>query len=421
MKILIKGGRVIDPSQGLDAKKDLLIEKGVVLDLVPPGESVKAKVIDASGKWVVPGLVDMHVHLREPGEEYKETIATGCAAAAAGGITALACMPNTKNPNDNASVTDYILEKAEEAKKARVYPVGALSRGRQGAELAEIGELAEHGCVAVTDDGSPVMNSGLMRRALEYCKGVGIPVLDHPEDPQLSAGGCMHEGEVSTDLGLPGMPSAAEEIMVARDIILSELTGSPIHLQHLSTGGSVRLVKLAKERGLRVTAETCPHYIALTHEAVRGYDTSFKMNPPLRTEEDRQALIQGLADGTIDAVASDHAPHSAVEKDLEFDRAENGVAGLETLLPISLSLVHDEVITPYRWVELVSTNPARILAIPAGTLVQGAAADVTVIDPKAQWTVDRDKFKSKGRYTPFHGWKVKGRAAAVLVRGRPVK
>jgi len=421
MKILIKGGRVIDPSQGLDAKKDLLIEKGVVLDLVPPGESVKAKVIDASGKWVVPGLVDMHVHLREPGEEYKETIATGCAAAAAGGITALACMPNTKNPNDNASVTDYILEKAEEAKKARVYPVGALSRGRKGAELAEIGELAEHGCVAVTDDGSPVMNSGLMRRALEYCKGVGIPVLDHPEDPQLSAGGCMHEGEVSTDLGLPGMPSAAEEIMVARDIILSELTGSPIHLQHLSTGGSVRLVKLAKERGLRVTAETCPHYIALTHEAVRGYDTSFKMNPPLRTEEDRQALIQGLADGTIDAVASDHAPHSAVEKDLEFDRAENGVAGLETLLPISLSLVHDEVITPYRWVELVSTNPARILAIPAGTLVQGAAADVTVIDPKAQWTVDRDKFKSKGRYTPFHGWKVKGRAAAVLVRGRPVK
>ncbi len=419
MRLLIKGGRVIDPASKLDAKKDLLIEKGRIVELLSPGAKAgDAKVIDASGKWVAPGLIDMHVHLREPGEEYKETVATGASAAVAGGITAVAAMPNTKPTNDTGSVTDYVLEMAARARKARVYPVGAISRGRAGEGLSEMGELVGHGCVAVTDDGRPVMSSMLMRRALEYCMGVGVPVLDHPEDLDLSAGGCMHEGEVSTDLGLPGIPAAAEETMVARDIVLAELTGWRLHLQHVSTQGSVRMIREAKARGVNVTAETCPHYFTLTHEHVRGFNTSFKMNPPLRTEQDREAVVAGLADGTIDAIASDHAPHSPVEKDVEFDQAANGIVGLETLLPLSLGLVHQGMIGPSRWVELVSKNPARILGVPGGSLAPGRAADVTVLDPEAEWEVDRAGFFSKGRNTPFHGWKVKGRASAVIIQGK---
>jgi len=422
MKVLIKGGRVIDPDQKLDAEKDVLIEKGVVKDVLDPGTRVSgAKTIDAGGCWVVPGLIDMHVHLREPGQEYKETIETGTAAAVAGGFTAVACMPNTSPVNDNASVTDYILEEAAEAKNARVYPVGCVTRGQAGEGLAEIGELIEHGCVALSDDGHPVAGSTLMRHALEYCLGLDVAILDHPEDCALSEGGAMNEGEVSTDLGLPGIPAAAEEVMVARDIILAELTGARLHLQHLSTKGSIALVREAKARGVKITAETCPHYFTLTDEAVRGYSTNFKMNPPLRTEEDRLAVIEGIKDGTIDAIASDHAPHSPVEKDVEFDRAANGIVGLETSLPLALVLVRDKVIKASRLVELMSSAPARILGVEGGTLAPGSAADITVIGPDTEWTVDRAKFKSKGRNTPFHGRKMMGIAKAVFVGGKKIK
>ncbi len=422
MKTLIKGGRVIDPSLGIDEERDVLIDKGRVLELPAPGAKASgAKVVDAAGLWVVPGLIDMHVHLREPGEEYKETILTGTRAAIAGGFSAVACMPNTKSVNDNASVTDYILEKAREAKKARVYPVGAVTLGRRGEGLAEIGELADHGCVAVTDDGDPVADSFVMRSALEYVKGVGVPLLNHPEDRSLARGGCMNEGHVSTELGLAGIPAAAEEVMAARDAILAELTGSPVHLQHVSTAGSVRIVAEAKKRGAPVTAETCPHYFTLTHEAVRGYDPNFKMNPPLRSEEDREAIIAALADGTIDAIASDHAPHSAVEKQVEFDQAMNGIIGLETSLGLSLVLVHQKKIKPARLVELMSTGPARILRVPGGSLEPGSAADITLIDPEAEWTVDRSKMLSKSGNTPFHGMKLRGRARAVWVDGKAVK
>ncbi|HUT55009.1 MAG TPA: dihydroorotase [bacterium] len=422
MKLLIKGGRVIDPSQGLAEPRDVLVEKGRVADLLPPGKKAgDAKVVDARGCWVVPGLIDMHVHLREPGQEYKETIATGAAAAIAGGITAVACMANTNPVNDNASVTDYILEKAGEAGKARVYPVGAVTAHLKGEGLAELGELKDHGCVAASDDGRPVMNAELFRRALEYCLALDIPVLDHAENLDLSSGGCMNEGIISTELGLTGIPAAAEETMVARDVILAELTGARLHVQHVSAAGSVRIIREAKARGVKVTAETCPHYFTLTHEAVRGYDTSFKMNPPLRSRADLLAVIEGIKDGAIDAIASDHAPHSLVEKDLEFSEAQNGIVGLETLLPLSLRLVHDGIITPSRWVEMVSMNPARILAVPGGSLKVGAAADISVIAPDEEWTVDKTRFLSKGRNTPFNGWKVKGKARAVIVEGKVVK
>jgi len=418
MKLLIKGGVAIDPDQGLNQEKDVLVEDGKIAEILDPGQGPDgAEVVDASGCWVVPGLIDVHVHLREPGEEYKETVATGTAAAIAGGITAVACMANTKPPNDNASVTDYVLEKAEAAGKARVYPVGAVTKGLAGEGLAEIGELVEHGCMALSDDGHPVMDAELMRRALEYCMALGVPVLSHPEDIALSAGGSMHEGIISTELGLHGAPAAAEEIMVARDIILCEMTGARLHLQHLSTRGSVRMVREAKARGVKVTCETCPHYFTLTDRDVRGYDPAFKMNPPLRSEADKKAVIEAVADGTIDAIASDHAPHSLVEKQVEFDKAMNGIVGLETLLPLSLQLVHDSLISPEQWVSLVSTNPARALGVPAGNVKPGAPADITVVDPNLEWEIDKTQFKSKGRNTPFHGRRVKGKARAVIVGG----
>jgi dihydroorotase len=422
MKLLIKGGQVIDPVQGLNEPMEVLIDKGKVVELLPAGKRAPsgAKTLDAKGCWVVPGLIDMHVHLREPGQEYKETVATGAAAAVAGGITALACMANTNPVNDNASVTDYILEQAKEAKMARVFPVGAVTRGLAGQELAELGELVGHGCKALSDDGHPVLNSYVMRCALEYCLALDVPILDHPEDTELSKQGCMHEGYVSTELGLAGIPAAAEEVMVARDIILAGLIGAKLHLQHVSTAGSVALIREAKARGIEITAETCPHYFTLTHEDVRGYDTSFKMNPPLRSEEDRNAVIEGIADGTIDVIASDHAPHSPVEKDVEFSEAMNGIVGLETLLPLSLSLVHEGHIIPARWIEMLSIRPARILGLETRSLKPDSIADITVLDPDMEWTVDREKFLSKGRNTPFHGWKVKGKAKAVIINGKKI-
>ncbi len=418
MKTLIKGGRVIDPSQGISDQRDVLIEDERIKAILEPGSSADHdEVFDASGKWVVPGLIDMHVHLREPGEEYKETIASGSSAAVAGGVSAVACMANTRTVNDNASVTDYIRDRARAADKARIYPVGAVTRGLAGEELAEMGELVGAGCVALSDDGHPITSDLIMRHALEYCLGLGVPLLSHPEQTSLSEGGCMNESHVSTELGLAGVPGAAEEVMVARDVLMAELTGGRLHLQHLSTEGSVRIVRRAKERGVRVTAETCPHYFTLTDEAVRGYDSRFKMNPPLRSEEDRLAIIAGLADGTIDAVASDHAPHSSVEKDVEFAMAANGIVGLETILPLSLSLVREGHLSPSRWVELVSAAPAEILGVEGGSLAPGQIADVTVLDPEEEWIVEASKFYSKGRYTPFQGWKVKGKAKAVFVGG----
>jgi len=425
MKLLIKNGLVIDPVNGIKEQRDVLIEEGKIVELLAQDESrlkslPQSEVIDAKGCWVVPGLIDMHVHLREPGEEYKETVASGAAAAVAGGVTAVACMANTRPVNDSASITDYILERAAAAGKARVHPVGAVTRGQGGEGLAELGELRDHGCVAVSDDGHPIMNPELMRRALEYCRGLAIPVLAHCEQKELSAGGSMHEGAVSTELGLAGIPAAAEEVMVARDLILAEMTGGRLHVQHASTAGSVRLIREAKARGVAVTAETCPHYFTLTDADVRGYNTNFKMNPPLRSRADQEALLYALADGTIDAIASDHAPHSLVEKQVEFDQAANGIVGLETLLPLSLELVRKEIIYPEQWVRLVSVNPARILALPAGSLSPGAVADLSVIDPEYEWTIEPAQFFSKGRNTPFAGRKVKGKAMTVIVGGKVV-
>jgi dihydroorotase len=419
MKLLIKDGKVIDPGLGITKKANVLVEDGKILEIPVSGKGPSdAEVIDAKGCWVVPGLIDIHVHLREPGEEYKETIETGASAAIAGGITAVACMANTKPTNDSASVTEYIIEKAKLAMKARVYPVGAATKGLGSEGLAEIGELIDHGCVAISNDGRPVMDASLMRHTLEYCKGLEVNLLDHSEDLDLSKGGVMNEGDISTELGLHGIPAAAEESHVSRNILLAELADTSIHFQHVSTKGSIRLIREAKARGLKVTCETCPHYFTLTDKDVRGYDTSFKMNPPLRSESDRQAVIEGLIDGTIDAIASDHAPHSPVEKDVEFDQAANGIVGLETLLPLSLNLVKDKHISPSRWVELLSINPAKIIGVEGGRLEIGKTADITVLNPDEKWTIDRNKFISKGRNTPFHGMEVKGRAKAVIVGGR---
>ncbi|MEM5789423.1 MAG: dihydroorotase, partial [Syntrophobacteraceae bacterium] len=377
-----------------------------------------AQEFDAEGKWVVPGLIDMHVHLREPGQEYKETIASGTLAAVAGGFTSVACMPNTHTVNDCGAITQFIIERARELGSCRVFPVAAISSGLEGKNLAEYGELREFGAVAVSDDGRPVMNALLMRRALEYAANFDLLVISHCEDSDLSGGGLMNEGPVSTRLGLRGIPDASEEVMIARDVLLAELTRSRLHIAHVSTAGAVEIIRGAKKRGVPVTAETAPHYFTLTDELINGFDPVYKVNPPLRTMEDIEAIKAGLADGTLDAIASDHAPHASVDKHVEFEYASNGMIGLESSLPIILKLVHEKVLTPARAIAMVSCNPARILKIPFGTLAKGVPADITVIDPNAEYVIDVNSFKSKSRNCPFHGMRVRGRAVLTLVGGR---
>ena len=412
----LQNGRILDPRQQRDEVGELCIEDGVIVDprTIDAGAATS---IDLQGKWVVPGLIDLHVHLREPGEEYKETIASGCRAAAAGGFTAVACMPNTKPVNDNGSVTRFILEQAAFC-DARVYPVGAISQGSGGEKLAEYGEMKEAGVVAVTDDGRPVVDSQLMRRALEYASSHGLLVMSHSEEFSLSRNGCMNEGAVSTRLGLKGIPAAAESIMVYREVALAELTGARVHIAHVSTEQSLAVIRAAKQRGVRVTAETAPHYFTLTEDAVLGYNTHAKMNPPLRTEVDRLAIRAALADGTLDAIATDHAPHSVLEKDLEFNFAANGIVGLETSLPLSLALVREGVLSPLRLIELMSSAPAAILGVAGGTLQVGAVADVTVIDPHQVFTFEAENSQSKGKNSPFEGWQLQGKACLTILGGR---
>ncbi len=427
MRILIKNARVIDPASGLDQKMDLLLERGKIAEIRPgiPEEERKQgqgseEVIDGKGKVLVPGLIDMHCHLREPGHEYKETIASGSQAGAAGGYTSLVCMANTLPVNDNQAVTEYILRKAREGACTHVFPVGAVSKDLKGESLAEMGELKEAGVVAFSDDGKPLMNPGFMRRALEYASDLGVPIISHCEDLQLVGQGVMNEGTVSTILGLRGIPPAAEEVMVLRDIALAELTGAALHIAHMSAAGSVRALRDAKARGINVTAETAPHYFTLTDEAVRQYDPNTKMNPPLRTAEDVEAIIAGLRDGTIDAIATDHAPHSAVEKDLEFDYAANGIIGLETALPLSLKLVHDGHLSLMQVIEKFTIQPAKILGLNRGRLEVGACADLTLIDLQREETIEVRAFRSKSRNSPFQGWALRGFAALTMVAGRIV-
>jgi dihydroorotase len=422
-RLVVRGGRVMDPSRGFSDVADLCVEDGVVVGCEPPGAFAhleRAREIDATGFLVVPGLIDMHVHLREPGIEYKETVRTGCAAAAAGGFATVACMANTNPVNDNSAVTKYIQDQARVAGGAEVYPIGAVSLGLRGETLAEIGEMQRAGIVAVSDDGRPIANSGLMRRALEYCRMFGLPLIAHEEDPQLAAGGVMHEGPVAHRLGLRGIPAAAEETMVARDIALAELTGGRVHIAHVSTARAVEHIRQARARGVRVSGEASPHHLWLTDEAVAEYDTNAKMNPPLRTAEDVAAVRAGVADGTIEVIASDHAPHHIDEKDVEFEVAAMGVVGLETTLPLVLALVRDKHLDLMEALARLTTGPARILGLPRGTLQPGAVANVTVIDPDRSWTVDAREFRSKGRNTPFNGWEVTGRAVLTMVGGRVV-
>ena len=421
--LFIEGGRVIDPASGTDGVRTVVIRDGVIVEVAERVERPRdARALDARGRWVTPGFVDLHVHLREPGQEYKETVETGARAAVAGGFTTVCAMPNTKPPNDSASVTELVLARAAQAGLARVLPVGCVSRNQAGEELAEYGELAAAGCVALSDDGKPVASSALMRRALEYARAFGLPVAVHEEDPLLAGKGVMHEGAVSTRLGLKGVPAAAEEVMVVRDLALLELTGGRLHLQHVSTRGSVRALREAKRRGLSVTAEVTPHHLALSDEDVAssGYSTDFKMNPPLRSAEDVQAVREGLADGTLDAIATDHAPHTLVEKDLEFDAALNGIIGLETAFPVCLDLVRKGALAERRLVEALTAGPARAFGLAAGTLARGAAADVAVLDPAAEWLVDPARLHSKSKNTPWKGRRLAGRCLYTVVAGRIV-
>jgi dihydroorotase len=422
MDLLIRNGRVVDPANGVDAPGDVLIQAGRVVRVglrldAPAG----TETIDVGGRVVAPGFIDIHVHLREPGQEYKETIASGTRAAAAGGFAAVACMANTQPVNDTRAVTDYVLAEARARGVVRVYPIGAVTRGLEGKELAELAELAEAGCVGFSDDGKCVMNAELYRRAMEYTLPFAAPIISHAEDHRLSAGGSMHEGVVSTELGLRGIPGAAEDVMVARDILLAELTGAHVHIAHLSTAGAVRLVRDAKARGVRVTAEVTPHHLLLTDEAVRSWDANTKMAPPLRTTRDTEVLVEALADGTIDCVATDHAPHAVADKEGEFDRAANGIVGLET----AVALLHDRLVRPgllplATLVARLSRNPARLLNLPGGSLTAGAPADVTLIDPEVAVTIDPARFASKSRNTPFGGWTATGVPWKTIVAGKVV-
>jgi dihydroorotase len=405
----------------LDDTLDVMVENGLVKEI---GKGLKApagaEVIDASGNYVVPGLIDMHVHLRDPGLEYKEDIVSGTRAAAAGGFTSVACMPNTKPVIDNKAVATYIITKAKAEGSCNVFPIGAITYGSNGERMAEMGELKEAGCVAVSDDGKPVGNAELMRRSLEYARGMGILVISHAEELALVGEGTMNEGFVSTELGLKGIPRVAEDIATARDVMLAEYTNSPIHIAHVSTRGAVAIIRDAKARGVRVTCETAPHYFTLTDDAVRGYNTNAKMNPPLREADDVAAIKEGLKDGTIDAIATDHAPHHLDEKDVEFNVALNGIIGLETSLPLSLGLVADGTLALNQLVEKMSCNPAKILGICRGGLEPGSAADITLIDPLKEWTVTEGGLASKSKNSPFLGRKMKGAAACTILGGKVV-
>jgi dihydroorotase len=420
--LFFRNGRVIDPSQKLDDVTSIVVLDGCIAGI---GRDVSAPdgadVIDAAGLVIAPGLVDVHVHLREPGQEDRETIATGAMSAAAGGFTGICAMPNTDPVIDNQGAVGFVKAKGEAAGLARVYPIGCVSVGQRGEQLAEFGEMAAAGAVAVSDDGHPIMSSHLMRTALEYARTFGIPVADHCEDMPLAAGGAMHEGIVSTRLGLKGIPAAAEEIHVARDIILAELTGGHVHLCHMSTRGSVELIRRAKHKGLNVTAEAAPHHFSLTHERCEGYDTNAKMNPPLREAEDREAIRAALADGTLDCIATDHAPHHYDAKEREFDDAPNGIIGLETALSLALrELVLSGLMTLPALIERMSCAPARLWHLPGGTLARGAVADLVAFDPKATWVVDPARFRSKSRNTPWAGETLPGVVHATVVGGRLV-
>jgi dihydroorotase len=417
----IAGGTVVDPVAGTAVLADVLLDGDRIEAVGAPGSlDAEAQVIDATGQLVLPGLVDIHVHLREPGQEYKETVATGVAAALAGGFTSVACMANTNPVNDSSAVTQFILDRAKVANGARVYPIGALSVGLAGERLAEIGEMHRAGIVAVSDDGRPVMDAGLMRRALEYTRMFGLPIIAHEEDDNLCCGGVMNEGVTALRLGLRGRPAAAEDVMVARDIALAELTGGRVHVAHVSTAGAVELIRAARARGVAISAEVTPHHLFLTDEAVGEYDTNAKMAPPLRSAADVAAVRAGLADGTIEAIATDHAPHHADEKDVEFDHAAFGIVGLETALGLGLRLVAEGLLDLPTLIARMSVGPARLLGLPAGTLAPGAHADVTLVDAERRWKVSARAFRSKSRNMPYEGWDMTGRVTTVLVGGRIV-
>ncbi len=417
--LVIRNGRVVDPAQNLDTVTDLWVQGDRILALGPRPDLHADRGIDAAGRIVCPGLIDLHVHLREPGREEDETIASGTAAALAGGFTSLACMPDTEPALDSQAAAEFVYLQAKRAGNAHVYPVGALTKGRKGVELAEVGGLVDGGAVAFTDHDAPVGSAEIMRRALEYCRMFDKVVFCHAEDADLTRGGIMHEGFEGMRLGLRGMPAAAEEVIVYRDLALAELTGARVHVLHVSTAGSVELLRRAKARGVRATGEVCPHHLTLTDAALRTFDSNFKVNPPLRTDDDVQALLAGLRDGTLEVLASDHSPHAPEKKARELDQAPFGAVGLETLLPVCIkALIEPGLLTWSQLIEKLTINPARVLGIDRGTLKAGSVADVTVIDPLAEWTIDPQCFRSKGRNSPFTGWKVRGRAHLVLVGGQ---
>lgn len=421
MKILIKGGRVMNPATGFDSVCDVYIIDGIVEKIGADITEQADKVIDATGKIVAPGLIDMHTHLREPGQEYKEDIKSGTRAAAQGGFTSVACMPNTSPVLDNAPLVEFVKNKAAKEGCVNVYPIGAVSKGQKGEQLAEIGDMKEAGAVAVSDDGRPVSNPVLMRHAMEYADMFGMLVISHCEDLNLVAGGSMNEGFVSTRLGLKGIPNAAEEVQIARDVILAKETGKRLHIAHVSTAGGVEIIRQAKKQGIRVTAETCPHYFTLTDEAVEGFDTNAKMNPPLRTQKDVDAVIEGLCDGTLDAIATDHAPHHRDEKEVEFAVAANGIVGLETALCLGIThLVRKKYLTLSELLAKMTCNPADILSLNKGKLEEKADADIVIFSDDEAYTVDKETFASKSKNTPYHGWEVYGRVECTIVGGKVV-
>jgi len=420
MTLLIKGGRVIDPASGTDEVLDILVEQGKIAQLGKGLDAKGATTIDATGRLVTPGLIDIHVHLRDPGLEYKEDIASGSQAAVAGGFSTIACMPNTKPVNDNHTVTRYIVEKAAKVARCKVLPIGSITQGLKGESLAEIGDMQDAGCVGFSDDGRPVTSGELMRRALEYARPFDAVIISHAEDLSLVGEGVMNDGRVAAEMGLKGIPWVAEDAATARDVMLAEFTGSRLHVAHVSTRGSVEIVRAAKARGVKVTAEATPHHFTLTEEAVRGYNTDAKMNPPLRTDDDVSAVRVGLADGTLDAIATDHAPHHIDEKNVEFNIAMNGIVGLETALPLTLKLVEEKVLPLKEAIARLTSGPAACLGLESGALQVGGAADIAIIDPDLEWTVERSQLHSKSKNTPFEGWKMRGAATHTIVDGELV-